>query len=314
MNLDFKNYKNIIIEIEKLKKQKNAIILAHYYQLPEVQDVADYVGDSYGLSIAAQNSKSDIIVFAGVRFMAETAKILNPKTKVLLPEKEASCSLADSCSADEFKETLKNYPNHVVVTYINSSIEIKSLSHICCTSSNAEKIINKIPKDKEIYFAPDQNLAKYLINKTKRKMEYWKGACHVHNQLHVEKVLELKSLHQDALLVSHPECQGPILSISDFVGSTTQIIDYCKNSLNNKFIIATETGILHKLKKQSAEKQFIIVPADESCNCNDCNFMKMITLEKIYNSLLKEENEIIIEENLRKQALIPIQEMIKLTQ
>lgn len=312
MNSSF--YKNKIInDIVKLKTEKKAIILAHYYQLPEIQEIADYVGDSYGLSVEAKKSKAEIIVFAGVKFMAETAKILNPNTRVFLPDLEAGCSLADSCNPEEFKEFKSKHHNHKVITYINSSIEIKTMSDICCTSSNAKKIVESLPKDEKIIFAPDQNLGSYISSQTGREMVLWKGSCHVHNQLHVEKVLELKNIHNDAFLLSHPECQGPILGISDFVGSTTQIIEFARLSKEKKFIVATETGILHKLQSESPDKEFIIVPADESCACNDCNFMKMITLEKIYKSLVEEKFEIFIDEEIRKQALIPIERMIELS-
>jgi quinolinate synthase len=306
-----KNYKNDLFTIvEKLKKEKNAVILAHYYQLPEIQEIADYVGDSYGLSKAAKQSNADIIVFAGVKFMAETAKILNPKTTVLLPEPEAGCSLADSCPAPEFEKFIASYPNHIVISYINCSVEVKALSDIICTSSNAVQIVESLPLETKIIFAPDKNLGRYIIQQTGREMVLWDGSCHVHNQLHVENVIQMKEKYPKAMLLSHPECQGPILEISDFVGSTTQIIDFSQKSQHKEFLVATETGILHEMQKKSPEKTFYIVPANESCNCNDCNFMKMITMEKIYNSLKNNYFEICIDEKIAKRAGMPIERMI----
>ncbi len=314
-NKNMKNFnkKKIINNILKLKKQKNAIILSHYYQMPEIQELADYVGDSYGLSKKAKEIKSEIIIFAGVKFMAETAKILNYRTKVLLPEPEAGCSLADSCPADEFKNFIDKHTDYVVISYINCSVEIKSLSDIICTSSNAVKIVESVPKSKKIIFAPDKNLGRYILKKTGREMVIWDGVCHVHNQLHVENVLKMKNLYPDALILAHPECQGPILEMADFIGSTSQMIEFSEKTDKKNLIIATETGILHQMKKKSPYKNFYIVSADEACNCNDCNFMKMITVEKIYKSLLNEYFEIIIEEKLRLSALRPIEKMIEIT-
>lgn len=304
----------IYSNINLLRKQKNAIILAHYYQLPEIQEIADFVGDSYALSKVAKNTKADIIVFAGVKFMAETAKILNSGLKVLLPDIEAGCSLADSCPEEDFLKFRKLYPEHIVITYINSSVEIKTHSDIICTSSNAVKIVNSIPSDKKILFAPDRNLGKYIISQTGRNMILWDGACHVHNQLHVESVIKLKEQYHNALILAHPECQGPILNIADFIGSTSQIIDFTEKSEKKQFIIATETGVTHEMKKKSPDKEFYIVPANESCNCNDCNFMKMITLNKILRSLQEEIYEIQIPDTLQKKALKPIEKMIEIAQ
>jgi quinolinate synthase len=312
--IPFLNYKyNHNNNIVNLKKQRNAILLAHYYQVPEIQEMADYVGDSYGLSIQAQNSKSDVIVFAGVKFMAETAKILNPTIKVLLPDVEAGCSLADSCPSGDFKKFINKHPNHIVITYINSSIEVKALSDIICTSSNAVKIVESLPKEQKIIFAPDKNLGNYVMRQTGRDMVLWEGACHVHNQLHIEKVLQLKELYPEYLLLSHPECQGVILEVSNFIGSTTQIIEYARKSPSKKFIVATETGILHQLQKNSPDKKFIIVPADESCACNDCLYMKLITPEKIERSLQEMIFEIEVDEDLRIKAEIPIKRMIDIS-
>ncbi len=304
---------NIIYNsVEKLKKEKNAVILAHFYQIPEIQDMADYVGDSYGLSLKAKEINAKIIIFAGVKFMAETAKILNPSIKVILPEKEAGCSLSDSCDPEDFKKFKEKRPDHLVITYINSSVEIKTLSDIVCTSSNAEKIVRSLPSDTKIIFAPDRNLGSYIMKKTGREMVLWNGSCHVHNQLHVDQIIQLKKKNINAFVVAHPECQGPVLSMADFVGSTNQIVKYISESEQKDFIIATETGILHELKKKSKNKKFIIVPADESCKCNDCNFMKMITPEKILIALEEERTEIIIDEEIRKKALLPIEKMIQL--
>jgi quinolinate synthase len=307
------NY-NIINSVKKLKKDKNAIILAHFYQLPEIQELADFVGDSYGLSIKAKEIKAKIILFAGVKFMAETAKILNPQTKILLPEPAAGCSLSDSCPPEEFSNFKKKYPDHLVVTYINSSIEIKTMSDIVCTSSNAVKIIQSLPSEQKIIFAPDKNLGRYIMEKTGKKMVLWDGSCHVHHQLHAENVISMKKKYPAAVVVAHPECQGTVLSLADFVGSTNKIVEYCFLSKQKEFIIATETGILHELKKKSPKKNFYIVSVDESCACNDCNFMKMITLEKILYALEKEKFEIEIEEKVRIKALRPIERMIELSE
>jgi quinolinate synthase len=305
---------NIICNIYNVKKTKNAIILAHYYQRAEIQEIADFVGDSYALSLKAKQSDAKEIIFAGVKFMAETAKILNPEIRVLLPEPEAGCSLADSCKEEDFKEFLKDKKDHIVITYINSSIEIKALSDIICTSGNAVTIVNSVPKDKKIIFAPDKNLGRFVMEQTGREMVIWDGACHVHNQLHVLNVIKMKEKHKDALLLAHPECQGTILKIADFIGSTKQMIDYSEQSTHKEFIVATETGILHEMQKKSPDKTFHIVPENENCQCNDCNFMKMITIEKIEHSLKNNYFEIIIEEELRKKALRPIEKMIQIVE
>jgi len=304
----------INITVDKLKKEKNAIILAHFYQLPEVQELADYVGDSYSLAVKAKQLDSNIIVFAGVKFMAETAKILNPKTKVLLPDLEAGCSLAESCPPEEFKKFKEQHPDHLVITYINSSIEIKTMSDIVCTSSNAVKIVQSLPLETKIIFAPDKNLGRYIMEKTGRKMVLWDGACHVHNQLLATHVIQMKQQHPKAVVVAHPECQGPVLALADFIGSTNQIVEYSLHSKHEEIIVATETGILHQLKKNSPQKKFYIVSINKSCSCNDCNFMKLITLDKILYSLENEKYEIKVEESVRKMALQPIERMIELTE
>lgn len=305
---------NIVVNIKKLKIKKNAVLLSHFYQLPEVQNIADYVGDSYGLAKKAIDIKADIIIFAGVRFMAETAKILNPDKKVLLPNLEAGCSLADSCKYKDFKKFKKKHPNYVVITYINTTAEIKSLSDIICTSSNAVEIVNSLPKDQKIIFAPDKNLGNYVSRITGRKMVLWDGVCHVHNQLHVKKVIEMKKKYKSALILAHPECQGTILNIADFVGSTSQMIDYTKLSDGKEFIIATETGIIHKMQENSPKKKFYIVPADENCACNDCEYMKMINLKNILYSIENEVFEINLDAELIEKARKPILKMMEIVE
>ena len=262
-------------EFLRLKETKNAILLAHFYQIPEIQDIADYVGDSLGLAQQARNTEADIIVFAGVHFMAETAKILNPDKLVLLPDLNAGCSLADSCPEDTFREFLLQYPDHQVVSYINCSAAIKGLSDVICTSSNAVAIVNSFPQDQKIIFAPDKNLGAYVNQMTGRNMVLWNGSCEVHDILNVEKVFELKSKHPEARLIAHPECKAPVLALADFIGSTTALLDYTKKTDATSFIVATETGILHQMKKSNPDKDFYIVPADETCSCNDCPYMKM---------------------------------------
>lgn len=305
---------NLIEEILKLKKKKNAIILGHYYQSPIIQDISDFLGDSLALAQAAQQTDASIILFAGVTFMAETAKILNPSKKVIIPDINAGCSLSDSCNAGDFKMFKEKYPYHKVVTYINSSLEVKILSDVICTSSNAIKIINSIPDDEEIIFAPDKNLGRFIEQKTGRKMLLWNGACHVHKQFSLEKIKQLKDDHKDALLISHPECQHDIISISDFVGSTSALLSFVAKSDYNKFIIATESGILHQMKKVINNKILIPAPSNLSnSQDNQCNYMKLITLDKIYLSLKYELPEIIIDEELRLKALRPIERMLKLS-
>lgn len=315
-NVEKKYTKNhdFFSEIKKLKKEKNAIILGHYYQTPEVQDISDFIGDSLALSQMAEKTDADIIVFAGVTFMAETAKILNPTKKVLIPDMEAGCSLSDSCPVDKFSEFIKNYPNHTVVTYVNSSTEVKALSDIICTSSNAVKIVNSLPKDEKIVFAPDKNLGSYIEKLTNRKMVLWDGACHVHKQFSLSKILKLKAQNIDAQIIAHPECQSEILILADFIGSTNALLDYSTKSNCKKFIVVTESGILYKMRSQNSNKLFIPAPPDDSvCACNDCNFMKLITLEKIYLSLKYEQPEVKVDEHLRELALKPIKKMLSFT-
>jgi len=304
---------DFIREIEKLKIEKKAIILAHYYQIPEIQDIADFVGDSLGLAQEAEKTDAQLIVFAGVHFMAETAKILNSDKKVVLPDLEAGCSLADSCKADEFSNFLKEYNNHTVISYINCTAEIKTMSDIICTSGNAMAIVNSLPEDEKIVFAPDKNLGSYINKMTGRNMILWDGTCEVHNILKKEKIIELKIKHSDALLIAHPECDAAILEIADFVGSTTALLGFTKKSNAKQFIVATESGILHQMKKESPDKEFIIVPADETCSCNDCPYMKLNTLEKLYYAIKNEKPEIILDNDTILKAKKPIIRMLDIS-
>ncbi len=301
------------MNIELLKKKKRAIILAHYYTNPEIQQIADFTGDSLALAQQAKNTNADIIVFAGVHFMAETAKILNPSKKVLIPDFNAGCSLSDSCNATDLLEFKKKYPDHKVITYINSSLEVKMISDVICTSSNAVKIVNSFPKNEKLIFAPDKNLGGYINKLTGREMVLWNGSCHVHNQLHTENVLRLKMEHPDAIVIAHPECQDVILQLADFVGSTLQMLNFTKTTKSEKIIVATETGILYQMQQASPDKHFYIVPSDENCNCNDCPFMKMNTLDNIYHCLENETNELLLEDFQIKQAYIPLQRMLDLS-
>lgn len=300
-------------EIERLKKEKNAILLAHYYQEPDIQDVADYIGDSLGLAQQAEKTTADIIVFAGVHFMAETAKILNPTKKVLLPDLNAGCSLADSAPADRFSAFKKQHPNHVVISYINCTADIKALSDIICTSSNAEKIIESLPADQPIIFAPDKNLGAYLNKKSGRNMVLWDGACMVHEIFSLEKITRLKVRHPEAKLIAHPECEDPLLQIADFIGSTTQLLKYTQQDSSNAYIVATETGILHQMQKASPGKTFIPAPPENNCACNDCPYMKLNTLEKLYLCMEYETPEILMDEQLRLAAKKPIERMLEIS-
>jgi len=307
--------KNLKQKIITLKKQKNAVILAHYYQEPEIQEIADYVGDSLGLSQEATRVEAEIILFAGVHFMAETAKILNPTKKVILPDLEAGCSLAASCPPHLFKEFIESHPNHTVITYVNCSAEIKSLSDLVCTSSNALKIVESIPKNIPIIFAPDKNLGKYIIQKTGRKMLLWDGSCVVHEAFSLDKLIELHKKNPDAKIIAHPESETHILETASYVGSTSGMINYVKSSPSDKFIVATEAGILYKMQQEVPNKVLIPAPSqeDNTCACSECGFMKMNTLQKVYDCLLNEVPEITIPEDVRMKALIPIQRMLKLS-
>jgi len=305
--------RKIIDEFNRLRKDKNAILLAHFYQVPEIQDLADFVGDSLGLSQEAFKTNAAVIVFAGVHFMAETAKILNPTKKVLLPDLDAGCSLADSAPGDEFRKFREKYPDHTVISYINCSAEVKALSDIICTSSNAVKIVESLPKDAKIIFAPDKNLGAYVNMITGRKMILWNGSCEVHDVIKTEAILQLKFDHPEAKLIAHPECKAVILQMADYIGSTTALLNYTQKDTSDEFIVATETGILHQMQKTSPDKKFYIVPADETCACNDCPYMKLNTLPKLLNCLKNESPEIILSDDLMDKARKPILRMLELS-
>ena len=300
-------------EINSLKKEKNAILLAHYYQNNDIQDIADYIGDSLGLAQQAEKTKADIILFAGVHFMAETAKILSPAKKVLIPDLKAGCSLADSCPPAEFSAFKAAHPDHIVITYINCTAEIKALSDIICTSSNAVQIVESLPKDQKIIFAPDKNLGAYINKKTGRNMVLWNGSCMVHEIFSLEKLLKLKMQHPKAKIIAHPECEAAILEHADFIGSTTALLNYSKKSSDKEFIVLTETGILHQMHKASPDKTFIPAPPNNSCACNDCTYMKLNTLEKIYVALKYEQPELEMDKFLMEKAKKPIQRMLELS-
>jgi quinolinate synthase len=300
-------------EIRQLLKKKNAVLLAHYYQVPEIQESADYVGDSLGLSQQASKSHASIIVFAGVHFMAETAKILNPDVKVLLPDMEAGCSLADSCPADEFSRFKADHPGHIVISYINCSAEVKAMSDVICTSGNAVQIVESFPKDQKIIFAPDKNLGGYVNRVTGRDMVLWDGTCQVHDILETEAIINLKIKYPDAKLIAHPECKAQVLALADFIGSTTALLNYTIKDNSKKFIVATETGILYQMKKSSPDKEFIIVPSDETCSCNDCPYMKLNTMQKLYLCLKNERPEIKLSREVIEKARVPIDRMLDIS-
>ncbi|MEO8412109.1 MAG: quinolinate synthase NadA [Ginsengibacter sp.] len=314
LDIDIDVNLDLFAEIERLKKEKNAIILAHYYQEPDIQDVADFIGDSLGLAQKAQSTDADIIVFAGVHFMAETAKILNPHKKVLLPDLKAGCSLADSAPAHLFKQFRDKYPDHIVITYINCSAGMKALSDVICTSSNAEAIINSFPKEQKIIFAPDKNLGAYLIKETGRDMVLWNGACIVHEIFSLEKITKLKIRHPKAKVIAHPECEEPVLRVADFIGSTTSLLNYTIKNDAQEFIVATETGILHQMQIQAPDKTFIPAPPDNMCACNDCPYMKLNTLEKLYLCMAYEEPQIMMNEQLLIASKKPIEKMLEISQ
>jgi len=305
---------DIVEEIKLMRQQKNAVILAHFYQDGEVQDIADFVGDSLGLSQQAAATKADIIVFAGVHFMAETAKILAPQKKVLIPDLLAGCSLADSCPPDEFAEFKKKYPDHTVISYVNTTAEIKALTDIVCTSTNALQIVQSLPETEKIIFAPDRNLGNYIRSMTGREMVIWDGACHVHEEFSLERILELKRENTDAQIIAHPECEKPILIVADHIGSTTSLLNYTIRDKGKKYIVATESGILHQMRKANPEKIFIPAPPkDSTCACNDCKYMKLISLKKIYNTLKYELPEITLEQDLMDQARGSITRMLEIS-
>lgn len=304
---------DLFAEIERLKKEKNAIVLAHYYQEPDIQDVADYIGDSLGLSQQAAKTDADIIVFAGVHFMAETAKILSPQKKVLLPDLKAGCSLADSAPPELFRRFKEKHPDHLVISYINCSAGIKALSDIICTSSNAEKILDSLPKDQRIIFAPDRNLGAYLARKTGRDMLLWNGACMVHEIFSLEKITKLKIRHPKAKVIAHPECEQAVLAIADYIGSTTGLLKFTQKDDAKEYIVVTETGILHQMQKENPGKTFIPAPPNNACACNDCPHMKLNTLEKLYLCMEYEEPEITMNETLRIAAKKPIDRMLEIS-
>jgi quinolinate synthase len=304
---------DLFAEIERLKKEKNAVILAHYYQEADIQDVADYIGDSLGLAQQAEKTTADIIVFAGVHFMAETAKILNPGKKVLLPDLKAGCSLSDSAPPPLFKKFKDEHPDHLVISYINCSAGIKALSDIICTSSNARQIVESLPEDQKIIFAPDKNLGAYINKKTGRNMVLWNGACMVHEIFSREKITRLKVRHPNAKVIAHPECEDVVLQLADFIGSTTQLLKFTEKDEGKEFIVATETGILHQMQKNSPHKIFIPAPPDNSCACNDCPHMKLNTLEKLYLCMEYESPELTMDEDLRIAALKPIRRMLEIS-
>ena len=304
---------DLFAEIERLKKEKNAVLLAHYYQEPDIQDVADFIGDSLGLAQQAEKTKADMIVFAGVHFMAETAKILNPSKKVVIPDLKAGCSLSDSCPPHLFKKFKELHPDHVVVSYINCSAGIKALSDVICTSSNAKAVVESFPKDQPIIFAPDKNLGAYINKITGRKMLLWNGACMVHEIFSLEKITKLKLRHPKAKLIAHPECEDIILRIADYIGSTTGLLKYSQKDSSQEYIVATETGILHQMMKASPGKTFIPAPPNNNCACNDCPHMKRNTLEKIYLCMEYEIPEILMGEELRRAAKKPIDKMLEIS-
>jgi quinolinate synthase len=304
-----------ISEIKRLKEKKNAIILAHYYQTSDIQDLADFVGDSLALSQKAADNSADIILFAGVKFMAETAKILSPEKKVLLPDINAGCSLADSCKAEDFKEFLDQHPGRTVVTYVNTTAEIKALSDIICTSSNAISIVRSLPPEEKLIFAPDRNLGNYVLNQTGRDMIIWNGTCHVHEEFSLEAILNLKKEHKDAKIIVHPECEVPVRMVADFIGSTAALLKFTETDTAKTYIVGTEPGIIYQMKKSNPSKEFIPAPPrDSTCGCSECSFMKLITVEKIYRCLLNEEPEIHIRKDLLEKAQKPILRMMEISE
>ena len=304
-----------ILEIKKLKAEKNAIILAHYYQTGDIQDLADFVGDSLALSQKASSNSADIIIFAGVKFMAETAKILAPEKKVLLPDMNAGCSLADSCKAEDFEKFIKQNPGRTVVSYVNTSAEIKALSDIICTSSNAVQIVESLPASEKIIFAPDRNLGNYVLNKTGRDMVIWNGTCHVHQEFSLEAIIKLKNENPEAKIIVHPECELPVRMIADFIGSTSSLLQFTKKDNGNCYIVATEPGIIHQMKKENPGKTYIPAPPiDSTCGCSECSFMKLITVEKILNCIKNETPEIVIDGETLIKAQKPIRRMMEISE
>ncbi|MDR0506616.1 MAG: quinolinate synthase NadA [Dysgonamonadaceae bacterium] len=305
---------DLISSIKELKKAKNAIILAHYYQTGEIQDIADFIGDSLALAQWAAGTDADIIVLCGVGFMAETAKILSPQKRVFVPDLNAGCSLADSCPADRFKEFIEQHLDHTVISYVNTSAAVKTLTDVVVTSTNARRIVESFPPDAKIIFAPDRNLGNYINSVTGRNMVLWDGACHVHERFSLEKILELKSVYPEALILAHPECKSAILTISNFVGSTQALLEYATKSAAKEFIVATESGILHEMKEKNPDKVFIPAPPNDStCACNECSFMKLNTMEKLYNCLKYEMPEIFVDEDIIRKAVLPVRKMLEMS-
>jgi quinolinate synthase len=310
-----KTKKYYLKEIDRIKAEKNAIILAHYYQTGDIQDIADFVGDSLALSQKSANNSADIVIFAGVRFMAETAKILAPEKKVLLPDINAGCSLADSCKAEDFKNFIIDNPGRTVITYVNTTAEIKALSDITCTSSNAIQIIESLPVEEKILFAPDRNLGNYIQNKTGRDMVIWNGTCHVHEEFSLEAILLLKKKNPEAKIIVHPECELPVRMVADYIGSTSSLLEFIKKDNGKCYIVGTEVGIIHQMKKERPDKVFIsATPRDSTCGCSECSFMKLITIDKIYNCIKSETPEIFIDQNIISKAKKPIERMIEISQ
>ncbi|QDZ39275.1 quinolinate synthase NadA [Euhalothece natronophila Z-M001] len=305
--------RDLFTAVEELKKELNAVVLAHYYQEGDIQDVADYLGDSLGLSQQAAKTDADVIVFAGVHFMAETAKILNPDKLVLLPDLEAGCSLAESCPPQEFAKFKEKYPDHLVVSYINCTAEIKAMSDIICTSSNAVKIINQIPENKGIIFAPDRNLGRYVMQQTGRDLVLWQGSCIVHETFSEKAIVQLKTTHPQAEIIAHPECEEPVLRHANYIGSTTALLKYCQETSQQEFIVATEPGIIHQMQKVAPEKTFIPAPAMNNCACNECPYMRLNTLEKLYLAMKHRQPEVYLPEDIRVAALKPIQKMLEMS-
>jgi quinolinate synthase len=313
--MDKKDSIDYISRIKNLKRQKNAIILSHYYQTGDVQDIADFVGDSLALSQKAASNDADIIVFAGVKFMAETAKILSPGKKVLLPDINAGCTLADSCRAEDFSRFIGENPGRTVITYVNTNVDIKVLSDIICTSSNAVQIVESLPENEKIIFAPDRNLGNYILNKTGRDIVIWDGSCHIHEEFSLEAILELKKTYPDAKIIVHPECKLPVRMIADFIGSTSALLQYTKSDKSNRYIVGTERGIIHQMRKANPSKDYIPAPPkDSTCGCSECSFMKLITIEKIYKCLMEENPEIIIDKDTVTKARKPIIRMMEISE
>jgi quinolinate synthase len=308
-----KSHEDMFAKIARLKKERNAVILAHYYQDPDIQDVADFIGDSLQLSQQAAKTTADVIVFAGVHFMAETAKILNPNRKVVLPDLEAGCSLADSCPVESFREFKKKHPGHLVVSYINCTAAVKAESDYICTSSNALRIVNSIPKDQKIIFAPDKNLGRYVMEQTGREMVLWEGACIVHETFSEKKLVQLKTVYPNAQVIAHPECEAPVLKMADYIGSTTALLNYAVSSNSKEFIVVTESGILHQMQKAAPQKTFIPSPPNANCACNECPYMRRNTLEKVSLALETLQPEIDVASPLREKALKPIQRMLEMS-